>query len=68
MKKISLDVNVLKVESFDVSTVDAKAGGTVHARAFTRSWEQSCYVSCTNIADCICLSEIGGCDGTTPRQ
>jgi hypothetical protein len=61
MRKIRLTVDALKVESFDTATVEAKEPGTVHGHAFTRFWEPSCYESCTNIADCICLSELGQC-------
>lgn len=61
MRKIRLDADALTVESFDATAMNAEKDGTVHGRAFTRPWEQSCIESCTNIADCICLSEIGGC-------
>ena len=60
-RKISLDVDTLEVESFATDAKDEEDRGTVRAH-FTRPWEQSCYQSCTNIADCLCLSEIGTCD------
>lgn len=65
MRKIKLDVDALKVEEFSTTAGDEGERGTVRANAFTRWWEASCYESCTNIADCLCLSEIGGC-GTEP--
>ncbi|HSU13275.1 hypothetical protein [Longimicrobium sp.] len=61
MRKISLNVDALTVESFEATAANAEKSGTVHARGFTRYWEQSCYQSCTNIADCLCLSELGQC-------
>ncbi|HEU4457210.1 MAG TPA: hypothetical protein VFR81_29340 [Longimicrobium sp.] len=64
MRKISLDVDALKVESFDTEKRGLEERGTVRGY-FTRQWEQSCYESCTNIADCLCLSEIGGCESAT---
>ncbi|HEU4457211.1 MAG TPA: hypothetical protein VFR81_29345 [Longimicrobium sp.] len=61
MRKLRLDVDALKVESFDAAKDIAKERGTVRGH-LTRQWEASCYVSCTNIFDCICISEFG----TTP--
>jgi hypothetical protein len=58
MRKISLDVDALKVESFDTEKRGVDERGTVRGY-FTRQWEQSCYMSCTNIADCFCTSELG---------
>lgn len=62
MRKISLDVDALEVESFDTRESGAKERGTVHGRGFTRDWEPSCHVSCTRDYDCDCLSEMpSGC-------
>jgi hypothetical protein len=59
MRKIKLDVEALEVESFDVAEKGLEKRGTVRGRAFTRDWEQSCYLSCTNVYDCECASEFG---------
>ena len=64
MRKISLDMDALRVESFDTAERGTDERGTVRAY-FTRKWEASCYESCTNIADCLCLSELNQC-GTEP--
>lgn len=64
MRKLKLEVEALKVEEFPTTGDGAEERGTVRAY-FTRKWEASCYESCTNIADCLCLSELHQC-GTEP--
>jgi hypothetical protein len=64
VRKIRLDVDALKVDEFSTTAESVDERGTVRAY-FTRQWEASCYVSCTNIADCLCLSELHQC-GTEP--
>jgi len=61
MRKISLDVDTLKVESFDTAKRGPEARGTVRGH-FTRQWEQSCQESCSGDAACLCMSQIGTCD------
>jgi hypothetical protein len=71
MRKINLDVDTLKVESFDTAERGAEKRGTVRGNALTqywewtcqgesRDWEDSCGRSCSGPVDCICanLSDI----------
>lgn len=45
MRKISLDVNELRVESFDTSGGDAKERGTVHGNSFPDTY-RTCETEC----------------------
>jgi hypothetical protein len=60
MRKISLDVDALKVESFDTEKRGAEERGTVRGY-FTREWEESCQESCSAYFKCACIS-LGTCD------
>jgi len=50
MKKLSLDVDTIAVESFPTAEIDAAARGTVNANeddaAFATRRADSCYTSC----------------------
>jgi len=61
MRKINLDVDTLKVESFETAERGAEERGTVRGY-FTRDWEESCYESCSALVKCACMSQIGTCD------
>ena len=55
MRKISLDMDALKVESFDTVERSMEKRGTVRGY-FTRDWEESCANSCSGPVACICPS------------
>jgi hypothetical protein len=59
MRKISLDVDALKVESFDTSATGVEERGTVRGY-YTRVWEASCAKSCSGPVACICVT-VGDC-------
>ena len=67
MRKISLDLNALRVESFDTSGGDAKERGTVHGNSYVNS-DQTCpcpntYVTCETECGAYCPSgPAPGCD------
>jgi hypothetical protein len=64
MKKLTLELDLLVVESFD--TGDAARGGTVrgHDTQFTE-WCNSTYLGCTYKG---CDSQAGSCDSCDPCQ
>ncbi len=51
MRKISLDIDALKVESFETAMRGAKEPGTVRAREYTVDWD--CRTAWTGRQDCI---------------
>ena len=58
MKKLTLDVDALAVESFPTAAVDTVLKGTVHGRLATRelycTHGDTCRTSCGRVGNCTC--------------
>ena len=58
MRKLTLDVDELAVESFPTGDVDAAHKGTVHARLATHelycTHGDTCRTSCGRVGNCTC--------------
>ncbi|HEX8904800.1 MAG TPA: hypothetical protein VF771_08170 [Longimicrobiaceae bacterium] len=59
MKKLALDIDTLRVESFEVAAA-APTRGTV--RAHDGTWGETCVTQCvTGPCDCVVTIEYGSC-------
>jgi hypothetical protein len=61
MKKLMLDAESLRVESFDVEAVDSRLRGTVQGHAFTRLQSNclSCAGDCSSVPNaCFCTEAL----------
>ena len=64
MKKLKLNMDELKVESFETSTIESQKNGTV--KGFATQEVTRCFV-CTEIGDTCDSTCIGTCDPTCPN-